>query len=84
MEPDEQLDNPYEAWAQYPSDPSIHWKRRLTMAGLGAGAGLLICAVVHVVMVVTRPDLPAEISWSSLGFFCCGGAVCALIEGWKG
>jgi len=83
MEPDEQLDEPYEKWAQYPPDPWIPWKRRLFMAALGAGAGLLMGAVVHVVVIVTRPDLPAEINWSSLGYFCCFFAVLALLENWK-
>lgn len=84
MEPDDQADKPYEQWAQHPPDPWIPWRRRLSMAALGAGAGLLMGAVVHVVMVVTRPDLPTEISWSSLAYFCFGGAICALIESWKG
>jgi hypothetical protein len=83
-EPDEQLDKAYEEWAQHPPASWIPWKRRLSMAALGAIAGLLMGAVVHVVVVVTRPDLPAEISWGSLAIFCCGGVVCALLENWNG
>ena len=84
MEPDKQLDEAYENWAQHPPNPWIPWKRRIFMAALGGGAGLLMGAVVHLIVVETRPDLPAELSWSALGYFCCGGAICALIESWKG
>jgi len=84
MNADEQLDKPYEEWAQHPPDRWIPWKRRLSMAALGTGAGLLIGTVVHGIAVLTRPDLPSEVSWSSLALFCGGGATCALIESWKG
>jgi hypothetical protein len=54
------------------------------MAAYGAAAGLLMGAVLHGIIFVARPDLPAQISWSILGYFCSGGAMFALIDSWKG
>jgi hypothetical protein len=83
VEPDEQLDRPYEEWAQPPPVFKKAWKRRVSMGALGAGAGLLVGALVHGIVAVTRPELQGEISWRLLGCSCCGGALCAFIESWK-
>lgn len=83
MKPEDQLDRPYEEWAQYPPDPWKPWKRRLVVAAFGAGVGMLVGAIVNGIVVVVRPDLHSAMSWGYLGFFCCGGVIYALTENWK-
>lgn len=82
MKPDEQLDRPYEEWAQHKLDNRALWKQRLSMAAIGAGAGLVLWAGIQGLVFLTRPDLSVGISWGGVGLV----SICALsglIEGWR-
>lgn len=82
MKPDEQLERPYEEWAQYKPDKRALWKRRLGMAAIGAGAGLVLWAGIQGLVFLARADLSVGISWGGVGLVSMC-ALSALIEGWK-
>jgi uncharacterized membrane protein len=79
---DEQLERPYEEWAQHKPDQRVLWKQRLSMAAIGADAGLVLWAGIQGLVFLTRPDLSVGISWGGLGLVS-SCALFGLIEGWR-